>query len=95
MADITSIMGGPWSPPKEFEPDPPELQLREAMAAAGITAPAELQLDGAHIHQAVFQRPMPVGVDLGAIRSDDGGLIRQLGQWESVGEGFVGGDGAA
>lgn len=46
MADITSIMGGPWSPPKEFEPDPPELQLRDAMAAAGITAPADLQLDG-------------------------------------------------
>ena len=46
MGNISDIMGGPWSPPKEFEPDPPELQLRDAMASAGITAPAELQLDG-------------------------------------------------
>jgi hypothetical protein len=24
MADLTSILGGPWSPPKAIEPDPPE-----------------------------------------------------------------------
>ena len=46
MADITNIMGGPWSPPKPIEPDPPELQLRDAMAAAGMTPPREIILDG-------------------------------------------------
>lgn len=46
MGNISDILGGPWSPPKPIEPDPPELQLRDAMAAAGIAAPADLQLDG-------------------------------------------------
>lgn len=46
MADITSIMGGPWSPSKPIEPDPPELQLRDAMHAAGMTPPRDIILDG-------------------------------------------------
>lgn len=46
MADLKSIFGGPWAPPKERAPDPPEQQLRDAMAAAGIAPPAAIQLDG-------------------------------------------------
>ena len=47
MADLKSILGGPWAPPKERAPDPPEQQLRDAMAAAGIAPPAAIHLDGA------------------------------------------------
>jgi len=46
MADLTNILGGPWSPSKPVEPDPPELQLRDAIAAAGMTPPDQIQLDG-------------------------------------------------
>lgn len=46
MGNISDIMGGPWSPPKPIEPDPPELQLRDAMHAAGMTPPREIILDG-------------------------------------------------
>ena len=46
MADLTNILGGPWSPPKPIEPDPPHVQLRDAMLAAGLTPPTDLQLDG-------------------------------------------------
>lgn len=46
MADLTNILGGPWSPPKSIEPDPPELQLRDAISAAGMTPPKEIILDG-------------------------------------------------
>lgn len=46
MADLTNILGGPWSPPKPAEPDPPELQLRDAISAAGMTPPREITLDG-------------------------------------------------
>lgn len=46
MADLTNILGGPWSPPTEIKPDPPELQLRDAIAALGMTPPQNIQLDG-------------------------------------------------
>lgn len=46
MADLTNILGGPWSPPKPIEPDPPQLQLRDAIAAAGMTPPRDIVLDG-------------------------------------------------
>ncbi len=46
MADLTNILGGPWSPSKPAEPDPPELQLRDAMQSAGMTPPREIILDG-------------------------------------------------
>lgn len=46
MADLTNILGGPWSPPKAIEPDPPQLQLRDAIAAAGMTPPRDIVLDG-------------------------------------------------
>jgi putative DNA primase/helicase len=46
MADLTKILGGPWSPPPEPTYTPPEVQFREAMLAAGVSPPDEIILDG-------------------------------------------------
>lgn len=46
MADLSNILGGPWSPPSKIDADPPEVQLRRAMAAAGVTPPDHIHLDG-------------------------------------------------
>ena len=46
MADLTNILGGPWSPPPVPTYDPPEVQLKRAMEAAGLTPPAAVVLDG-------------------------------------------------
>ena len=46
MVDLTNILGGPWSPPKEVQPDPPQVQLKDAMDRAGLTPPKEIILDG-------------------------------------------------
>lgn len=49
MADLTHILGGPWSPPPappEKRVDPPETQLRDAMIKAGLHAPDQIILDG-------------------------------------------------
>lgn len=46
MADLKNILGGPWSPPKPIEPDPPQLQLRDAIEAAGMAPPKDIVLDG-------------------------------------------------
>ena len=46
MADITHIMGGPWSPKPAPRVDPPEVQLRDAIAASGLVPPLTVTLDG-------------------------------------------------
>ena len=46
MADLTNIFNGPWTPPKEIKPDPPEVQLRDAMLKAGLIPPNDIILDG-------------------------------------------------
>ena len=46
MADLSNIFGGSWSPPAKIEAEPADLQLRRAMEAAGLTPPAQIQLDG-------------------------------------------------
>jgi len=46
MVDLTNVLGGPWSPPAPPRVDPPELQLADAMRAAGITPPQSIHLDG-------------------------------------------------
>ena len=46
MSDLTNIFGGPWSPPAPIQPDPPEVQLADAIAACGMTPPKEIVLDG-------------------------------------------------
>jgi phage/plasmid primase-like uncharacterized protein len=46
MADLSNVLGGPWSPPPEKLVAPPEAQLIDAMRAAGLEPPDELLLDG-------------------------------------------------
>lgn len=46
MADLTKIFGGPVLPEETFRPEPPEIQLKDAMVAAGLEPPDHLQLDG-------------------------------------------------
>jgi putative DNA primase/helicase len=50
MADLTHILGGPWSPPQEVVPPPIEVQFSRAIEEAGLDAPEEFILDG-RIHR--------------------------------------------
>ena len=45
MADLTEILGGPWSPPAENTLSP-EAQLLDAISHTGMTQPREILLDG-------------------------------------------------
>ena len=44
--NLTHIFGGPWSPPKDIDPDPPHVQLADAIATSGMTPPKDIILDG-------------------------------------------------
>lgn len=46
MADLTKVLGGPWSPPPEKRIAPPEEQLIDAIRAAGLEPPDQVVLDG-------------------------------------------------
>jgi putative DNA primase/helicase len=46
MADLSSILGGPWSPPAQQTPTAPDIQLKDAMLGAGLKPPDTLHLDG-------------------------------------------------
>jgi putative DNA primase/helicase len=46
MADLASVLGGPWSPPKERIIASPESQLIDAMRSAGLEPPDEIRMDG-------------------------------------------------
>lgn len=46
MADLSNILGGPWSPPAEKLVAPPEAQLIDAMRAAGLEPPSHIEMDG-------------------------------------------------
>ena len=46
MADLSNVLGGPWSPPAEKRVAPPEVQLIDAMRAAGLEPPSEILMDG-------------------------------------------------
>ena len=46
MADLSSILGGPWSPPLPKQVDTPEVQLKDAMLGVGLKPPDTLHLDG-------------------------------------------------
>jgi putative DNA primase/helicase len=46
MADLSNILGGPWSPPAEKHVDAPEDQLKTAMVNAGLKPPDVIHLDG-------------------------------------------------
>ena len=46
MADLSNILGGPWSPAPEKIVAPPEAQLIDAMRAAGLEPPDQIHFDG-------------------------------------------------
>lgn len=46
MADLSKILGGPWSPPVEPTPQPLEVQFADAIRKAGIEVPEKLIIDG-------------------------------------------------
>jgi putative DNA primase/helicase len=46
MADLTSVLNGPWSPPSEKFIASPEAQLIDAMRAAGLEPPDHILMDG-------------------------------------------------
>jgi phage/plasmid primase-like uncharacterized protein len=46
MADLSKVLGGPWSPPPEKRVAPPEEQLIDAIRAAGLEPPEQVILDG-------------------------------------------------
>lgn len=46
MADLTSVLNGPWSPAPEKLVAPPEAQLIDAMRAAGLEPPDHIIMDG-------------------------------------------------
>ena len=46
MADLTNILGGNFTPPKEVLSSSPESQLRDCMRNVGIEAPDTLYMDG-------------------------------------------------
>ena len=46
MADLSKVLGGPWSPPPEKRVAPPEEQLIDAIKSAGLEPPEQVILDG-------------------------------------------------
>ena len=46
MADLSNILGGPWSPPPQKHVDAPDIQLKDAMIGAGLKPPEAISLDG-------------------------------------------------
>jgi putative DNA primase/helicase len=46
MADLSNILGGPWSPPPEKQVASPEAQLIDAIRAAGLEPPDHIEMDG-------------------------------------------------
>lgn len=46
MADLSKVLGGPWTPPTEKRVTPPEEQLIDAMRGAGLEPPEQIHLDG-------------------------------------------------
>ena len=46
MADLSKVLGGPWSPPPEKRIAPPEEQLIDAIRAAGLEQPDQVIMDG-------------------------------------------------
>lgn len=62
MADLTSILGRPFVVPSApQEPDPPEVQLRRAIADAGYSPPPEVHLDGVLHRFAARGKPRAAG----------------------------------
>jgi phage/plasmid primase-like uncharacterized protein/KaiC/GvpD/RAD55 family RecA-like ATPase len=62
MADLSKVLGGPWSPSPEKLVAPPEAQLIDAMRAAGLEPPKEIHFDG-KIHRFQSGTKGTPGVD--------------------------------
>jgi putative DNA primase/helicase len=79
MADLTKILGGPWTPPADPIPIPFEYQLSDAMRDAGLEPPEEIRFD------AGMQRWKPDGKsDSGwYIAFGDGIPAGRFGDWKS------------
>ena len=46
MADLSNVLGGPWSPPSPPVISSPEEQLSSAMLSHGLTPPEHINIDG-------------------------------------------------
>lgn len=46
MADLSKVLGGPWAPPPEKLVALPEVQLLDAIKAAGLEPPDHIEMDG-------------------------------------------------
>jgi len=46
MANIVDLMGQPFQPPQQKQPEPPETQFRQAIVDAGMTPPEYIEADG-------------------------------------------------
>lgn len=46
MADLSKVLGGPWAPPPEKLIASPEVQLLDAIKAAGLEPPDHIEMDG-------------------------------------------------
>ena len=46
MADLSKVLGGPWAPPPEKLVEAPEVQLLDAIKAAGLEPPDHIEMDG-------------------------------------------------
>ena len=46
MADLSNVLGGPWSPPPEKRVAPPDEQLLDAIRSAGLEPPEQVIFDG-------------------------------------------------
>ena len=58
MADLSKILGGPWSPTVEAAPLPIEVQFARAIEQAGLEVPESLVIDG-RIHRSKVLRLEP------------------------------------
>lgn len=46
MSNIVDLLGRPFTPPEQPRPEPPEVQLRQAITDAGLTPPERVVIDG-------------------------------------------------
>jgi len=84
MADLSNILGGPWSPPLEKRVDAPEDQLKNAMVNAGLKPPDVIHLDG-KLHRFQSGTRGEVGHDKPGwyIAFSDGVPAGRFGCWRS------------
>ena len=84
MANLSNILGGPWSPPIEKRVDAPEDQLKDAMLNAGLKPPEIIYIDG-KLHRFNSGTKGEVGHDKPGwyIAFSDGVPAGRFGCWRS------------